>query len=158
MSVARLNLSHGTYSEHVSYIQTIRKLANRLAMPVAILMDLPGSKYRTGKLAGGSAILSAGGRLVLTTRDDEGNRKLVSVNYARLSQDVKTWDTVFLDDGVIQLKVLAVRKTEVDCKVIVGGVLTPGRGTTMLPFPLSIERMMWSRREPFCIEEPPISP
>ena len=128
MSVARLNLSHGTYSEHVSYIQTIRKLANRLAMPVAILMDLPGPKYRTGKLAGGSATLSAGGRLVLTTRDVEGNRKLVSVNYARLPQDVKAGDTVFLDDGVIQLKVLAVRETEVDCKVVVGGVLTPGRG------------------------------
>ena len=50
MDVARLNLSHGTHREHARHIQTIRKLSQRQAIPVAILMDLPGPKYRTGKL------------------------------------------------------------------------------------------------------------
>ena len=40
MNIARLNLSHGTYSEHTTYIQTIRRLANRLSLPVAILIVL----------------------------------------------------------------------------------------------------------------------
>jgi len=128
MNVARLNLSHGTHSEHTTYVNTIRKLATRLAIPMAILMDVPGPKYRTGKVAGGSAILKQGARLVLTTRNVEGNKKLVPVNYPRLPQDVKPGDTVLVDDGVIQLRVLATGETEVDCKVVVGGTLTPGRG------------------------------
>jgi len=68
MNIARLNLSHGTHKEHARYIQTIRKLAQRLAIPVAILMDLPGPKYRTGRLRGGSAVLKNGARVVLTAR------------------------------------------------------------------------------------------
>lgn len=55
MNVARLNLSHGTHSEHAHHIETIRKLAERLGIPVPILMDLPGPKYRTGRLTGGSS-------------------------------------------------------------------------------------------------------
>ena len=50
MNVARLNLSHGTQSMHARYAVTVRKISERLRMPVAILMDLPGPKYRTGKL------------------------------------------------------------------------------------------------------------
>ncbi|MCK4722475.1 MAG: hypothetical protein KAT75_04185, partial [Dehalococcoidia bacterium] len=35
MNVARLNLSHGTDSEHAGYVQTIREAARRLALPIA---------------------------------------------------------------------------------------------------------------------------
>ncbi|MCX6000362.1 MAG: pyruvate kinase, partial [Chloroflexi bacterium] len=128
MNVARLNLSHGTRNEHVSYIQTIRKLAQRLAMPVAILMDLPGPKYRTGNLSAGSVVLKKGSSVVLTTKVIDGNATLIPVNHPTLPQDVKAGDTVLLDDGALQLKVLGTRETEVDCQVVVGGVLTPNRG------------------------------
>jgi len=46
MNVARLNLSHGTYKEHARYLQVVRKLSLRQAVPVAIIIDLPGPKYR----------------------------------------------------------------------------------------------------------------
>ena len=57
MNVARLNLSHGNHDEHARLIQIVRKVAQRLAMPVAILMDLPGPKCRTGPLKDGSVRL-----------------------------------------------------------------------------------------------------
>ncbi|MFC1870278.1 pyruvate kinase, partial [Chloroflexota bacterium] len=75
MNVARLNLSHGTYGEHSRYIETIRKSARLLGIPVAILMDLPGPKYRTGKLKGASAVLKKGAQLVLTTRQVPGDEE-----------------------------------------------------------------------------------
>ena len=55
MNVARLNLSHGTLDEHASFVHAIRNLSQRMGMNVAILIDLPGPKYRTGKLRGGRA-------------------------------------------------------------------------------------------------------
>lgn len=128
MNVARLNLSHGTYREHVRYIKNIRELAQRLEIPVAILMDLPGPKYRTGKLRGGSVMLKEGAQVVLTTRQVGAGRGTVPVNLPTLPQDVKVGDTVLLDDGAIQLMVQDISATEVRCEVVIGGVLTSGRG------------------------------
>jgi len=128
MNVARFNLSHGTYSEHARNIQTVRKLSQRLAIPVAILIDLPGPKYRTGKLKDGRAKLNKRAQVVLTTRQTEGDNKVIPVNLPTLSQDVKVGDTILLDDGEMQLKVLAKQGTDVSCRVIIGGILTDGRG------------------------------
>jgi pyruvate kinase len=128
MNVARFNLSHGTYSEHARHIKTIRKLSQRLAMPVATLIDLPGPKYRTGKLKDGRATLRKDSRVVLTTRQVEGDNEVVPVNLPTLSQDVKVGNTILLDDGAMQLKVLARQGTDVKCRVMVGGILTEERG------------------------------
>jgi pyruvate kinase len=128
MNVARLNLSHGTHREHARHIQIVRKLSQRLANPVAILMDLPGPKYRTGKLKNGQAALKKGAQVILTTKQMEGDDKVIPINLPTLAQDVKAGDTVLLDDGAMQLRVLAGQGTEVRCKVMVGGILTEGRG------------------------------
>ena len=128
MNVARLNLSHGTYKEHARYIQVVRKLSRRLAVPVAVVMDLPGPKYRTGKLKDGKAELKKGAEVVLTTRSMTGTNGVIPVNLPTLPGDTRVGDTVLLDDGAIQLKVLEGRGTEIRCRVMVGGILTERRG------------------------------
>jgi pyruvate kinase len=131
MNIARLNLSHGTHREHSRYIQTIRKVSQRLGVDVAILMDLPGPKYRTGKLKDGRVVLKNRSQVLLTTRQVTGNAALIPVNLPTLPQDVKKGDLVLLDDGVMQLKVLKTEGTDVQCRVIAGGVLTEGRGVVV---------------------------
>jgi pyruvate kinase len=128
MDGARLNLSHGTPEVHAHWVQTIRGIRRRLGVPVAIIMDLPGPKYRIGRLKGGQAVLHRGAQVTLTTRDIEGEAALVPVNLPNLPQDVRAGDTVLLDDGAMQLRVLGKSGTEVKCRVTVGGVLTNGRG------------------------------
>jgi pyruvate kinase len=131
MNVARLNLSHGTPSEHAEVVGTVRRVARRLATPVAVLIDLPGPKYRTGPLQGGAVVLKQGARVVLTTRPIEGNAHEVPVNLPTLPRDVKAGDHVLLDDGAMQLQVERARGTDVVCRVLVGGTLTPGRGVVV---------------------------
>jgi len=80
MNVARFNLSHGTYGEHTQAIRTLKKLTKATATPVGVLLDLPGPKYRTGKLKGGQAVLKRGAQLTITTRQIKGDAGLVSVN------------------------------------------------------------------------------
>jgi pyruvate kinase len=128
MNVARFNLSHGTYKEHAQRIRTVKKLTKDTATPIGVLLDLPGPKYRTGKLKGGQAILKRAAHIVITTRQTKGDAGLISVNLRTLSQDIKVGDTVLLDDGALQLKVLEKQDTEIRCRVIVGGLLTEGRG------------------------------
>jgi pyruvate kinase len=128
VNIARLNLSHGALSEHANYIRTIRSLSERLGIRVAILIDLPGPKYRTGNLKGGQATLKKGSRVVLTTRAVVGDGALVSVSLPYLAQDVRAGDRVLIGDGAIQLKVQEIVGTEVTCRVTAGGLLTEGRG------------------------------
>lgn len=128
MNIARFNLSHGTHSLHSRYIQVVRRVSERLGIPVAILMDLPGPKYRTGKLQGQQTVLKRGAEVTLTTRDIEGDEELVPVNLPNLPQDVKNGDNILIDDGALQLRVLGKDKDSVKCRITVGGVLTEGRG------------------------------
>jgi pyruvate kinase len=128
MNAARFNLSHGTYREHTRHIQTVRKLSHRLASPVATIIDLPGPKYRTGRLKGGQVRLRKGAQVILTTRQIKGDGEVVPINLSTLPQDVKVGDTMLLDDGAMELKVLERHGTEVKCSIIVGGILAEGTG------------------------------
>jgi pyruvate kinase len=147
MDIARLNLSHGTQEEHSSHIQTIRKLSQRLGIKVAVLMDLPGPKYRIGSLQGGQVILKKGAEVVLTTRELTGNATILPVSLPYLTQDVKVRNTILLDDGLIQLRVLEIKGTEVKCRVIVGGSLMERRGLAVPGMRNSAPFMTESLRE-----------
>ncbi|MFH1651831.1 MAG: pyruvate kinase [Chloroflexota bacterium] len=137
MNVARLNLSHGTQEQHALYVRTIRRLSQRLQIPVAILMDLPGLKYRTGRMKDGQAVLKKGAILTLTPRDVAGDAATVPVNLPYLSRDIKKGDTVLLDDGAMQLKVVEKKGEDVRARVVSGGVLTEGRGLVVPGMPSS---------------------
>jgi pyruvate kinase len=128
MNIARLNLAHGIPDIHAQYIDLIRTLSQRLGKRVAILLDLPGPKYRTGNLQNGQVMLKKSCQVVITTREVTGDTTLIPVNVPSFSQTVRPGDNILLDDGAIQLRVLATAGTEVKCQVIVGGRLTPGRG------------------------------
>jgi len=157
MNIARLNLSHGTPRTHAHYIQTTRRISQRLGIKVAILIDLPGPKYRTGKLKGGQAALKKGARVVLTARQVKGDATLVPVSPPNLHQDVKAGDTVLLDDGALQLKVLQKEDGEVKCRVIAGGILKEGRGLVVPGMHTSVPFITDSLREHilFAIKEEP---
>jgi pyruvate kinase len=128
MNVARLNLAHGTLDEHARYVQAIRKLSKGLHTNVAVLIDLPGPKYRTGKLKGGQTLLKKGAQLVFTTQQIDGDETRVSVNLPNLPRDVKPGDIILIADGEMQAKVLKIEGSEVTSRITVGGILTAERG------------------------------
>jgi len=128
MNVARLNFSHGDYASHRRVIRTIRKLERKLATPVAILQDLPGPKIRIGAMAGDRVRLQTRGRLVLTTRKLAGTEVAVSVSFPGLTRAVKKGDPILLGDGEIELEALQVGKNEIQCRIVVGGILGSHKG------------------------------
>ena len=48
MDVVRLNLSYGTLEEHNQTVTRVRSISQKMNLPTAILLDLPGQKRRTG--------------------------------------------------------------------------------------------------------------
>ena len=128
MSVARLNLSHGTLDEHGAAVQTVRQVSKRLGIPVGIMVDVPGAKYRTGPLGTGVLDLKREDRLTLTSRDLVGTREVVAVSPPGIHRDATVGDPVLLDDGLMELCVIEIQGQDVLCEVVRGGRLTERRG------------------------------
>ena len=131
MNIARLNFSHGDFSWHKTAIDSLRRAARTAGRPVTIMADLPGPKMRIGQLSEEPVELMRGDAFTLTTLEIIGDRQRAFVNYPRLTMDVKPGDTLFLNDGIIQLEVVTVEGSEVRCRVLVGGELRSHKGLNM---------------------------
>ncbi len=131
MNVARLNRSHGTFEEHARYIRLVRGVSARLDHSLAVLLDLPGPKYRTGQTREKSLLLRRGAEVVFTGRPVEGEGNVIPLNFPTFYKDVKIGSKVLVDDGAIQLRVTSIDGEDVVCKVMQGGVLTLGRGVVV---------------------------
>ncbi len=131
MSVARLNFSHGTFESHSIAVERIREASKVTGIPVGIMVDVPGSKYRTGPLAPGAVQLMAGEDLTLTSEDIIGTEKRVGVSPPGIHRDAVVGHPVLLDDGLVALECVAIHDQDVDCVVVSGGRLTERRGVAV---------------------------
>ena len=130
VDVVRINLSHGDHATHAERAESLRNRARASGRQVGVLVDLQGPKIRVGRFASGPVSLAVGDTFVLDTAwdIDAGNRERVGVTYRQLAEDVARGDTLMLNDGAIELWVDQVDGSEVVCKVVVGGVLSDGKG------------------------------
>src|SRR5579862_9114768 len=132
MDVARLNFSHGSHSEHLECIQTLRGMAQKLRKTIAILADLQGPKIRTGALAGVvPVVLRAGQKFTITTARILGDSTRVNTTFLPLPKEVHRGDRILLSDGLIELRVESVRGREVNCHVVNGGALGEHKGINL---------------------------
>lgn len=131
MNVARLNFSHGTHDDHRRRVNTIRKVARRLGVPVAILQDVQGPKIRLGKFEGGQIVITEGQTVTVTTRPVLGQGTIIPTPVRSLPKDVERGHAILLDDGRVRLRVLRVSGRDVTAKVEVGGVLKDHKGLNL---------------------------
>lgn len=138
MNVARLNFSHGDFSTHAKIIENLRAASASLNQRIAIMADLSGPKMRIGKIDPEPVELRPGDAFVLTTEEIIGDSSRVSVSFAGLPKALKPGDTLFLNDGYIQLKVDALKGNDVFCTVAVGGELRSRKGLNLPGIDLGI--------------------
>lgn len=138
MNVARLNFSHGDFDRHAKVIEDLRQASQKTGRRIAIMADLSGPKMRIGNLLKEPVYLRAGHLFTLTTEEDVSSDNRVSVTFPRFTQSVKAGDTIFLNDGIIQVKVLEVKGTDVVCKVTAGGELRSKKGLNIPGIDLGI--------------------
>ncbi len=134
MDVARLNFSHGDYEEHLNFIKLVRKASEITGKHIPILQDLQGPKIRVGKLKSEPMDLKTGELVILTTEKNYtsfSGENVIPVQYEYLTEDLKPGDTVLLDDGLIELKVLKVEDGKVKCEVVDGGILKSHKGVNL---------------------------
>ena len=121
LNVARLNFSHSTHAEHKARMDMVKRARAELGVPVAILLDTKGPEVRIKTFKDGRAFLKKGSKFTLTSRDVVGDDTAVSITY---SACVEKGATILVNDGMIELKVASVNKTDVVTVVQNDGVLT----------------------------------
>lgn len=131
MNVARLNFSHSTYDEHKRRMDMVKRARNELGVPVAILLDTKGPEIRIKTFKDGKVELKKGDKFTLTTREVEGDQTIVSVSYEDLPQYVKKGTRILVNDGLIELSVESVNKTDIVTTVKNDGYLSNRKSINM---------------------------
>lgn len=147
MNIARLNFSHGDFDTHKQIISMLRTASETVGKRIAIMADLPGPKMRIGQIAEEPVLLREGHSFTLTTRQVMGNTTMASVTFDRLPSAVKPGNTLFLNDGLIQLEVVDVTGQDVTCRVVVGGELRSRKGLNLPNINLGISAFTDRDRE-----------
>ncbi|HEY2491758.1 MAG TPA: pyruvate kinase [Paenibacillus sp.] len=131
MTVGRLNMAHGELEDHVKRIANVRQAAKEMNTFIPIMMDIKGPEVRIGKLKEASCELVVGNELILTTEEVLGDASRISVNYPDMTQVIKPNDRILIDDGLVDLTVLAIKGHDIHCRIVSGGTLKPRKGVNL---------------------------
>jgi pyruvate kinase len=129
LDVARINFSHGTHEQHARVIAEVRTAAEELGRPVAILGDLQGPRIRIGVLPAPLDLVEDE-ELVLAPEDEAADGQ-VPITYELLARDVDPGKRILINDGLIEVAVVAIEGRAVRCRVLHGGRLSSNKGMNL---------------------------
>jgi len=137
MDIARINVSHSNSEEVIEIVKKIRKISQELKKNTAIILDLQGPKIRIGQLEN-KIKLEKKQKVIFTTAESYGSgysdiKDVIKVTYNKFIEDIKKGTHIFIDDGLIECKVLNidVPKKIAICEVITGGLLESHKGINL---------------------------
>uniref|UniRef100_A0A8K9XD38 Pyruvate kinase n=1 Tax=Oncorhynchus mykiss TaxID=8022 RepID=A0A8K9XD38_ONCMY len=143
MNIARLNFSHGSHEYHGETIKNIREAVETITTdplyyrPVAIALDTKGPEIRTGLVRGTAeqeVELERGASVRVVTGEgdrDSTDGNVIWVDYPSLPQVLEKGGRIYIDDGLIGLKVLETGPDWVEALVESGGVLGSRKGVNL---------------------------
>lgn len=132
VNVFRLNFSHGSHEDKATIIQHIRNINSTEPYNISILADLQGPKLRVGEIANNALEIKPGDVLTLTNEKCIGTMEKIYVSYPNLAGDVVMGNTIMIDDGKLEVKVIGIEKNgDVKVEVTLGGILSSKKGLNL---------------------------
>ena len=147
MDVARFNFSHGDYEEHTRRLERLINIRKKQGLPIAALLDTKGPEIRIRDFEEGKVTLTSGQRFTLTTREVSGTNEIVSITYADLPKDVEAGTRILIDDGLLEMKVVELNKTDITCIVENDGTISNKKGVIVPGVQLSMPYISKKDRE-----------
>ena len=131
MNVARINMSHGTYEEHLQTVQKIKQVRDLLGVSLGIMIDLKGPEIRIGEFEKGFVELKKGQNFCLCDEDIVGDEQRVAISSEKLARYVLPNQKLLLSDGTIELTVKKIEQGNIFCKVKEGGILANNKSISV---------------------------
>ena len=144
MDTARINFSHGRYSDYISCMETIEKINKKYKRHIRILGDLEGPRVRVGHFKNHKPLSLKKNKIVYLVKAGEGDEKYIPFDYKGSLKDIEGAEFIYIDDGNIVLKPITVDEERVKARVVVGGILKERKGINIpgakLAFPPMTEK------------------
>ena len=131
VNVCRLNFSHGDHNEHQKRIDAIKRVRERMNLPIALMLDTKGPEIRLKNFKEGVVEIKQGQDFTLTTRDILGDETIVGISYEGLPRDLEVGGRVLIDDGLVEFRVKELKGTEILMEALNDGVLKNHKGVNI---------------------------
>jgi len=131
MDVARLNFSHGTHDEQKLRVDRIKKIREKLNIPVPLLLDTKGPEIRLGKFEKGEVILQENNEFVLVNENILGTEERSTISHKQLYKDVNVGTMILINDGLVAIEVQNVIGKDIHCKILNGGAISNNKGVNI---------------------------
>ena len=131
MTTARINMSHGHYADHAKRIAVVRHLAQEMNRVVAVMIDLQGPKLRIGEIEHEPIRLEKGQRVTFISSAGVSRGTEIPLPHAHLIDCATIGNTVWLDDGLLELAIVEKTAGTLHCEVVVGGLLYSHKGISV---------------------------
>ncbi|MFA5926162.1 MAG: pyruvate kinase [Parcubacteria group bacterium] len=148
MNVARLNFSHGNFASHRKIIKTVRKVSEKIGVPVGIIADLQGPRIRVSNtkefsvsknetiwVAESPLPVKAGpiGKILhgLKKIGEKRNSKTLNLDLKGAAKLIRVGSEILIEDGLIKIKVLEKKHGKILGKVVNDGIIKPRKGVNV---------------------------
>jgi pyruvate kinase len=131
VDVFRINTAHGSREEHQGRLDDVRRVSDRLGVPVAVLIDLAGPKMRLGEIPGDQLACTAGSEVRFIRGKVTTSPTDLVTTYDPLIDELQAGDRIMLADGIVALCVERVDRDAAVCRVIQGGVVRSRQGVNL---------------------------
>jgi len=128
MDAARINCSHGTIESRLEIVNRLKEARDAMGKQVALILDTKGPEIRTKTFTNDKVYLEQGAEFTLTTQDIIGDETRVAVTYEDLPKDLRVGSRVLIDDGLLEMKVTAIKGSDVKCVLVNSGFLGNRKG------------------------------
>ena len=128
MDIVRLNMSHASHASAAKVIRSVKTLNRKLTSPIAVLLDTQGPEIRTGNITE-ELELKTGSEMTISVRDDSDvEASSIRIDYSDLVSALKVGDRITVDNGIINMDVLAKNDNgTLNCRIVDGGILKSKR-------------------------------
>jgi len=137
MDVARINFSHGSHERHRRVFGDMRELAGKKGRNLAILCDIQGPKIRTGEMKE-PFTLNTDDVLRVTEEEIMGSPERFTIDYPGLVDDLGVGDDIYINDGIVKLRVTEKEDMDLVCVVRSGGLISDRKGCNIPGANLSV--------------------
>jgi pyruvate kinase len=148
MSVARINFAHGDDLQHLKLVEFVRRAAQELGRPIAVLGDLAGAKLRVGAIPS-TINLKPDEEVILGSGT---GAQVIPLNQPVASFALSAGNSILLADGAIELRVTKKERGGLRCRVVTGGELAAHKGVNL---PRSAQKFLGPKEladMEFCVE------
>lgn len=128
MNVVRFNFSHDTHEGHKARMERVRKVAAKLNLPVALMLDTKGPEIRCGEFENGAVNFAKGDIVTVCKENVMGDHQHFHIQCAELFDDMQPGNTLLIDDGKMKLTVLENDGEHMQCRVETHGMIKTRKG------------------------------